>query len=123
MTREEILKEYVKCVGDTSYALRTYLETYDNTQSRYVPFVLFPEQETMVNDYENYNDNIVLKYRQAGVSTVTAAWISKKLQFASKDKPEKILVLANKLDTAAEMANKIRNFIRQWPDWLSVGFG
>ena len=39
-----------------------------------------------------------------------------------KDKPEKILVLANKLDTAAEMANKIRNFIRQWPDWLSVGF-
>ena len=45
-----------------------------------------------------------------------------KLQFASKDKPEKVLVLANKLDTAAEMANKIRGFIRQWPEWLSVGF-
>jgi len=122
MTREELLKEYVKCVGDTSYALRTYLETYDNTKSRYVPFVLFPEQEMMINDYEKYNDNIVLKYRQAGVSTATAAWISKKLQFASKDKPEKILVLANKLDTAAEMANKIRGFIRQWPEWMAVGF-
>ena len=122
MTREELLKEYVKCVGDTPYALRTYLETYDNTKSRYVPFVLFPEQETMIGDYEEYNDNIVLKYRQAGVSTATAAWISKKLQFASKDKPEKVLVLANKLDTAAEMANKIRGFIRQWPEWLSVGF-
>ena len=108
MTREEMLKEYAKCKGDTSYALRTYLETYDNTQSRYVPFVLFPEQDIMVSDYENYNDNIVLKYRQAGVSTATAAWISKKVQFASQDKPEKILVLANKLDTAAEMANKIR---------------
>tara|TARA_R110001583_G_scaffold141380_2_gene293495 strand:- start:7253 stop:8968 length:1716 start_codon:yes stop_codon:yes gene_type:complete len=122
MTREELLKEYVKCVGDTPYALETYLETYDNTKSSYVPFKLFPEQVTMIEDYENFNDNIVLKYRQAGVSTATAAWVSKKLQFASKDKPEKILVLANKLDTASEMANKIKGFIRQWPDWLNVGF-
>ena len=122
MTREELIKEYVKCVNDTPYALRTYLQTYDNTQSCYVPFVLFPEQKIMIDDYENYNDNIVLKYRQAGVSTATAAWISKKLQFASKEKPEKILVLANKLDTASEMANKIKSFLRQWPEWLSVGF-
>ena len=76
----------------------------------------------MVNDYENNNDNIVLKYRQAGVSTVTSAWISKILQFSSKEKPEKILILANKLDTAVEMASKIRNFLRQWPEWIDVGF-
>ena len=63
MTREELIKEYVKCVNDTPYALRTYLQTYDNTQSCYVPFVLFPEQKIMIDDYENYNDNIVLKYR------------------------------------------------------------
>ena len=56
------------------------------------------------------------------MSTVTAAWISKKLQFASKDKPEKILILANKLDTATEMANKIKVFLRQWPTWVDVGF-
>ena len=110
ITREQLLLEYTKCVKNTPYALRTYLQTYDNTQSRYVPLELFPDQVQLVEDYENYNENIALKYRQAGVTTVTAAWASKRLVFASKNKPEKVLVIANKLDTAVEMANKIRNF-------------
>ena len=122
MDKDQLYKEYIKCHQDSEYAILTYLETYDNTQNKYVPFKLFPEQAKMVDNYENHNDNVVLKYRQAGVSTVTAAWVSKKLQFASKDKPEKILILANKLDTATEMANKIKNFLRQWPEWVDVGF-
>jgi hypothetical protein len=107
---------------NTPYALRTYLSTYDNTQSKYVPLELFLDQVNLVEDYEEYNENIALKYRQAGVSTVTAAWASKRLVFAMKTKPEKILIIANKLDTAVEMANKIRSFIEQWPSWVGVGF-
>ena len=122
MNQEELIKEYAKCYGDTSYAIETYLETYDNTQSKYVPFKLFPEQDKMLKNFDGYNDNIVKKYRQAGVSTATAAWISKTLQFASKKRPEKILIIANKLDTAQEFANKVRGFINQWPNWINVGF-
>ena len=121
-TKEQLLLEYTRCVKNTPYALKTYLQTYDNTQSRYVPLELFPDQVSLIEDYENYNENIALKYRQAGVSTVTAAWASKKLVFASKQKPEKILIIANKLDTAVEMANKIRGFTEQWPSWVGVGF-
>lgn len=106
----------------TPYALRTYLQTYDNTVSKYVPLDLFPDQVSLLDDYENYNENIALKYRQAGVSTVTAAWASKKLAFARKEKPEKILIIANKLDTSVEMANKIRGFTEQWPSWVGIGF-
>ena len=79
MTRNELIQEYVKCHKDTPYALKTYLETYDNTQNKHVPFELFPEQQSMIQDFENYEDNIVLKYRQAGVSTATSVWVSKKL--------------------------------------------
>lgn len=122
LTREQLLLEYSKCMKNTPYALRTYLSTYDNTQSKYVPLELFPDQVNLVEDYEEYNENIALKYRQAGVSTVTAAWASKRLVFAMKTKPEKILIIANKLDTAVEMANKIRSFIEQWPSWVGVGF-
>ena len=122
MDKQELIKEYARCLQDTNYAIKTYLETYDNTQSKYVPFDLFPEQEMMLKNFEKYNDNITKKYRQAGVSTATAAWVSKKLQFASKNKPEKILIIANKLDTASEFANKVRGFINQWPDWINVGF-
>lgn len=121
-TREQLILEYTKCVKNTPYALKTYLQTYDNTVSQYVPLELFPDQVSLLEDYENYNENIALKYRQAGVSTVTAAWASKKLVFASKKKPEKILIIANKLDTAVEMANKIRGFTEQWPNWTGVGF-
>jgi len=107
---------------NTPYALRTYLQTYDNTVSKYVPLDLFPDQISLIEDYENYNENIALKYRQAGVSTVTAAWASKRLVFAKKTKPEKILIIANKLDTSMEMANKVRAFTEQWPSWVGVGF-
>jgi len=122
VTKEQLIIEVTKCVRNTPYALKTYLQTYDNTVSKYVPLDLFPDQVSLIEDYEKYNENIALKYRQAGVSTVTAAWASKKLVFAKKQKPEKVLIIANKLDTSVEMANKIRSFTEQWPSWVGVGF-
>jgi hypothetical protein len=118
----EQLKEYAKIIKDAPYALKTYLQTYDNTQKKYVPLELFPDQIQLIQDYENYNENITRKYRQAGVTTVTAAWISKKLQTAKESEPERVLLIANKRDTAVEMANKVRHFIEQWPEWINVGF-
>lgn len=114
--------EYAKIIKDPPYALKTYLTTYDNTQKSYVPLELFPDQEQLIIDYEIYNENITRKYRQAGVTTVTAAWISNKLQTAKPENPERVLIIANKRDTAIEMANKIRSFLVQWPDWMNVGF-
>lgn len=122
LTKEQALLEYARCIKDTPYALKTYLQTYDNTQSQYVPLELFNDQVTLVKDYDECEENIALKYRQAGVSTVTSAWASKRLIFANKKKPEKILIIANKMDTAVEMANKVRAFVDQWPKWLGVGF-
>jgi hypothetical protein len=110
LTKEQLLLEYTKCMKNTSYALKTYLQTYDNTQSKYVPLELFPDQVRLIEDYDEHNENIALKYRQAGVSTVTAAWASKRLVFARKNKPEKVLIIANKQDTSIEFANKIREF-------------
>ena len=118
----EQLKEYARIIKDTPYALKTYLQTYDNTQKKFVPLELFPDQVQLLKDYETYNENITRKYRQAGVTTVTAAWLSKRLQLAKPDNPERVLLIANKRDTAVEMANKVRHFLEQWPDWINVGF-
>jgi len=116
------IRELVRITKDTPYALKTYLQTFDNTQKRFVPLELFDDQLQLLEDFENYNENITKKYRQAGVTTVTAAWISKKLQLAKPETPEKDLILANKRDTAIEMANKVRAFLEQWPEWMNVGF-
>jgi phage FluMu gp28-like protein len=122
LTKEQVLLEYARCMKNTPYALKTYLQTYDQTVSKYVPLELFEDQINLLKDYEDYEENIALKYRQAGVTTVTAAWVSKKLVFAKKEKPEKILIIANKLDTAVEMANKVRGFVDQWPSWVGTTF-
>ena len=119
--RIEQLKETARIMKDTPYALKTYLQTYDNTQKKFVPLELFDDQIQLIKDYETYNENITKKYRQAGVTTVTSAWVSKKLQLANEKSPEKVLIVANKRDTAIEMANKIKQFILQWPDWINVG--
>jgi hypothetical protein len=116
------LKEYARIMKDIPYSLKTYLQTYDNTQKKYVPLELFPDQIQLLNDYELYNENITRKYRQAGVTTVTAAWVSRRLQLSKPENPERVLIIANKKDTAVEMANKIRHFLDQWPDWMNVGF-
>ena len=61
MNKEQLIHEYAKCFKNTSYAIESYLETYDNTQSKYVPFKLFPEQKKMLNNFEKYNENITKK--------------------------------------------------------------
>ena len=52
LTREQVLIEYVKCNRDVEYALRTYLETYDNTVKKYVPL-----------EYVDLVTDLLLKYR------------------------------------------------------------
>ena len=89
MNKEQLIIELTKCMRNTPYALRTYLQTYDNTVSKYVPLDLFPDQVSLIEDYDKHNENIALKYRQAGVTTVTAAWASKKLAFAQKKQTRK----------------------------------
>ncbi len=95
----------------TAYALKTYLQTYDNTVSKYVPLELFQDQVQLVEDYEEYNENIALKYRQAGVSTVTAAWASKRLAFARKEKPKKFLLLPTNSTLPLNLPTKLGDLL------------
>jgi hypothetical protein len=111
-----------KGVLDFCYVIESYFETFDKTREGYVPFELFDGQKKLVANYKKHRFNLVLKYRQAGISTVTAAYSAVLTAFASPDRPEKVLILANKQETAIEFQNKIINFIKQLPDWVNVSF-
>jgi hypothetical protein len=84
LTKEQVMIEYVKCMKDTPYALKTYLQLMIIRFQSMFHWNYFLTKYHYLNDYENFNENIALKYRQAGVSTVTAAWISKKLPLLKK---------------------------------------
>lgn len=114
-------KEYIKCALDFSYYARTYLSIEDKTKGAgvYVPFELFPFQENIVDTYEKNDKVLTNKYRQAGITTLTCAYASWKLNFFPKTK---IAVVANNLDLAKdELFTKIINFLDGLPDWLYTG--
>ncbi len=118
LTREEIIKEYAKCLKSPIYAIETYLETFDKTQEGFVQFKLFPKQKEVIWCYEEHRFNLVTKPRQAGVSTTTAAYLSIKVAFADSENPEAVLIIANKQELAFEFLGKIKDFLSQLPRWV-----
>ena len=74
-TKLETMMIWAKCKADPAYFIENYLETFDKTQQTYVKFSPFPKQLDAIRSYKDNRYNIVLKYRQAGISTLTAAYI------------------------------------------------
>jgi intein/homing endonuclease len=118
LTREEIIREYAKCLSSPIYAIETYLETFDKTQEGFVPFKLFPRQKEIIFSYEKERFNLITKPRQAGVSTTTAAYLAIKAAFADDENPEAVLIIANKQELAFEFLAKIKDFVSQLPRWV-----
>ena len=118
LTRQEILREYGKCLSSPIYAIETYLETFDKTQEGFVPFKLFPRQKEIIHAYDGNRFNLITKPRQAGVSTTTAAYLSIKVGFADEENPEAVLIIANKQELAFEFLAKIKDFVSQLPRWV-----
>lgn len=113
-------QEYVKCLKDKTrtYFIENYLYTFDATVRKEVPFKLFPRQKAFLKSLCDNNNTIAIKHRQAGITTISAAWICGAIVFASKKSPETVLCIANKLDQAVELANKIYTFLMQVPRWM-----
>jgi len=120
ISKAQMLYEIGKCLKDPIYAIESYLETEDRTQGGFVPFKLFPRQKELVNAYKTHDHNIVMKPRQAGISTTTAAYLAILTALASNKSTQKILIAANKQETAKEFLKKIRDFTVQLPAWMDV---
>jgi len=118
LTKVEIFTEYAKCLSSPTYAIETYLVTFDKTQEGFVPFKLFPRQKEIIYAYEKHRFNLVTKPRQAGVSTTTAAHMAVKVAFADAENPEAVLIIANKQELAFEFLAKIKDFLSQLPRWV-----
>ena len=120
MNKTQMLYEIGKCIKDPIYAIETYLETEDRTQNSIVPFKLFPRQKELIIAYVNNQHNIVMKPRQAGITTTTAAYLAIVTTLASNKSTQKILIAANKQETAKEFLKKIKDFTKQLPSWMDV---
>ena len=98
--------------------ITTVLNTYDASQRRSVRFNVFPKQKEFLKALSEYDNNIAIKPRQSGISTLVAGWTCGQMVFASKKSPECALYIANKLEQAELLLKKLTDFIDQIPRWM-----
>ena len=114
LTRNEQIKEIVKCGKDPIYFMKSHVKI-QHTVRGLIPFETYDFQDDCVKHFEQNRFNIVLKSRQLGLSTVTAAYA---VWFAIFKKDKNILVIATKLSTAMNFIKKVRIMLDGLPKWL-----
>ena len=119
-----MLYEIGKSLKDPIYVIESYLETEDRTQGGFVPFKLFPRQKELVRAYESHEHNIVMKPLSLSLGYIYHNSLSLSLPIltalSSNKSTQKILIAANKQETAKEFLKKIRDFTVQLPSWMDV---
>jgi hypothetical protein len=119
LTKAEQKFEFVRCASDPIYFIETYLRVFDQTvgtAGELVPFKLFVDQKKLIQSYVDHRFVIANKYRQAGISTTTCAYISHYVMFKEN---RSVAIVANRLDTAKdELMNDVVDFIDSCPTWL-----
>lgn len=116
---DEKYQEIVRCTSNPIYFIETYLTIFDQTKGNggeIVPFKLFTFQKDLINDYCENRFVIANKYRQAGISTTTCAYIAWYVMFNDN---RQVAIVADKLETARdELMNDVVEFIDNCPKWL-----
>jgi hypothetical protein len=124
LNRGEQEDEIIRCATDPIYFIETYLTIFDQTQGTaglIVPFKLFDIQKDLIHEYLEDKSVIANKYRQAGISTTTCAFIAWHIMF---NKNRSVAIVCNKLENARdELMNDVIDFIEGCPDWLKPKTG
>ena len=114
--KQAIKQNYVKCVQDPSYFINQYC-TIQHPQRGKIKFKLYPFQYDVLKEYQSHDYNVVLKSRQLGISTLSAAY-SLWLMLFQNDK--NVLCIATTKDTAKNLVTKVRIMYEGLPVWLKT---
>ena len=114
LTKKDTIKEIIKCGKDPEFFINEYAKIQHPTLGL-LPFKLYPYQSDIVKAFTANRKNIILKARQLGVTTVTAAYMAWFLLF-HRDK--NVLIVATKQETSKNMIRIIRNIYKYLPKWM-----
>lgn len=114
LSKKELVREIVKCGKDPVYFIDNYCKIA-HPQKGQIAFKTWDFQKDLLQKFNDYRNNIILKSRQMGISTITAAYVSWMLLF-HRDK--NILVIATKFSTAANLVKKVKAMIKLLPPWF-----
>ena len=116
LDKKQRVQEILKCGNDPSYFLNNYARI-SHPLHGLILFNTYDFQDDLLKDFNDYRFNIILKARQLGISTITAGYIVWMMLF-HRDKA--ILVMATKFATAGNLVKKVKNIMRNVPEWLRI---
>ena len=116
LDKKQRVQEILKCGKDPSYFLNNYARI-SHPLHGLILFNTYDFQDSLIKDFNDYRFNVILKARQLGISTITAGYIVWMMLF-HRDKA--ILVMATKFATAGNLVKKVKNIMRNIPDWLKI---
>lgn len=116
LTKKEVVKEIVKCGKDPVYFINNYARIQHPLKGT-IAFKTYDFQTELLHDFNDYRFNVILKARQLGISTITAAYVSWMMLF-HKDK--NVLVMATKFGTAANLVKKVKSIVKSVPEWMQI---
>ena len=116
LSKKETIKEIVKCGKDSSYFINNYAKISHPLEGL-ISFKTYPYQDDLLQDFNDYRFSVILKARQLGISTITAAYIVWLMLF-HRDK--NVLVIATKFSTAANLVKKVKNIMQNLPPWIRI---
>jgi len=116
LSKEEILKEIVKSGKDPVYFINNYAKI-SHPMKGLIPFNTYDFQSDLVSDFNDNRFTVILKARQLGISTITAAYVAWMMMF-HRDK--NVLVIATKFGTAANLVKKVKAIHRHLPTWMKI---
>ena len=116
ITKEKIVKEVVKSGKKPVYFINTYCKI-PHPGKGLIPFKTYDFQADLVDELALHRFIVVLKARQLGISTITAAYVAWLVLF-HRDK--NVLIVATKLATAANLVKKVKTILKNLPHWLKI---
>lgn len=105
----------MRCAKDPVYYMNTYGYVFDAKKKSVCPMTCFEYQNSCLRKFHKYQNNIILKSRQTGLSVVTAGYVAWRLMFRYD---EKILIIANDGAGAMRFLETVKQFIEYTPAWL-----
>ena len=116
LDKKQKVKEILKCGKNPAYFLKTYARI-SHPLHGLILFDTYDFQDDLLDNFNDYRFNVILKARQLGISTITAGYIVWMMLF-HRDKA--ILVMATKFATAGNLVKKVKGIMRNIPDWLKI---
>lgn len=114
LTVEQITQEFLKCKNNPIYFISNYIKV-SHPKRGLVTFDLYPFQKRILDEFSTHRFNILRKFRQAGCTTLIAAY---SLWLCMFNAHKTVAILSKGEAESTEIIDRIKLMHTELPVWL-----